>query len=57
MTTVWLFAARVAVAASYLTLALTHSDAAATVAGPYAAVVLCVAVVDLWTFRRRTHES
>lgn len=55
MTRVWLFAARAAVAASYLTLILADTDTASTLAGPYAAVVLCVAIVDLVSARRRRH--
>jgi hypothetical protein len=51
---VWLFALRLAVAASYLTLAIADPSTAGDLAGPYAAVVLVVAVIDLRTARRPT---
>jgi hypothetical protein len=43
----WIFGARVALAASYLTLAITNEPVAADLAAPYAAAVLGVAIVDL----------
>ena len=52
MTRMWLFAARAAIAASYLTLAVADLDTAADLAGPYAALVLIVAVSDLYAARR-----
>lgn len=47
-----IFGARVAVAASYLTLAVADSGTAADLAPPYALCVLLVAVLDLRAARR-----
>lgn len=55
MIRLWAFAARVALAASYLTLAIADATTAADLAGPYAALVLLVAVVDLLRARRSSH--
>ena len=49
----WAFAGRVALSASYLTLAVTDHAAAAALAVPFAACVLCVALADIVTFWRR----
>ena len=56
MIRLWLFAARAAVAASYLTLALARPSTAGALAAPYAALVLVVFVLDLLDARRSRRE-
>lgn len=56
MTPLWIFTARVAVAASYLTLAIAHPSAAKGLALPYAAVVLLVFLLDLVSEGRRARQ-
>lgn len=52
MSIVWFFALRVAVAASYLTLAFAKPNVAGDLAWPFAAIALTVAVYDLHAVRR-----
>lgn len=51
MTRLWMFGARVALAASYLTIAVTDHATAAELAMPYAGGVFVVALIDLQAVR------
>lgn len=57
MIRLWLFAARAAVAASYLTLAVARPGVAGDLAAPYGLLVLVVFVLDLLDARRSRRES
>lgn len=54
MIRLYAFGVRVAIAASYLTLAFADRDTAGDIAGPYAALVFAVAVYDVRRYARTT---
>jgi hypothetical protein len=52
MLRLWLFATRIAIAASYATLGACDPDKAGTLAWPFGLLVALVAIWDLATLRR-----